>query len=409
MFLARSFKLIKEAEMRKLVAGFIAGDDKKREDLILSYRALVAPLARKHSYSESALDYEDYFQFGMLCVIEVLEEIRECMADKSYQGLPQMYIKKAVQYSLYHYNAKYSQVLNYKYYCPADVTSGRTTQENKDLNDNGYQGANIFHPDYVKSNGDESFSSEYFDYIHHRLGLVDDPAIEHSDLASFLYRRRIIRYITDIMSELPTWKHHIFTLYNLYDNGEISKEGLEHETGKDQRECYQVYKSVMATIKRKLKSEYGINIATKDKFTIVTENKERVLEQVEAGKSLHKASLFCGLSSCMGREYYMTDKDFAAKVDEIEQKQGICGESLSKAKYTTTDRRSLQDARKIAGLKQRKPVLQVDMDGKLIKRWNSVYEAADHFGVKPNSIRNALPGGQRKSCCGYKWMKEEQK
>lgn len=54
-----------------------------------------------------------------------------------------------------------------------------------------------------------------------------------------------------------------------------------------------------------------------------------------------------------------------------------------------------------------KKILQCDKsDGKVIKEWSSVKEAAIKFGVTVQSIRRAC-NGMYETCCGYLWRNSE--
>lgn len=50
----------------------------------------------------------------------------------------------------------------------------------------------------------------------------------------------------------------------------------------------------------------------------------------------------------------------------------------------------------------RKPVLQFTRDGKFIKRWECISEAARQIGCNPSQINNNI-AGRCKSCHGYVW------
>ena len=52
--------------------------------------------------------------------------------------------------------------------------------------------------------------------------------------------------------------------------------------------------------------------------------------------------------------------------------------------------------------KQRKPVLQLSMDGLLLAHFDSLADAARSLGIKPSHICCCLKG-RRKSCAGYQW------
>lgn len=49
-----------------------------------------------------------------------------------------------------------------------------------------------------------------------------------------------------------------------------------------------------------------------------------------------------------------------------------------------------------------KSILQFDLNGNLIRKWDSISEAARYYGCNRNSISNVLLG-YRKTCKGYVW------
>lgn len=57
----------------------------------------------------------------------------------------------------------------------------------------------------------------------------------------------------------------------------------------------------------------------------------------------------------------------------------------------------------------RKPIVQLDLDGKFIKRYDSITQARDKFLLSSEmSIINVIKNKKMcNTCCGYKWMYEE--
>lgn len=54
----------------------------------------------------------------------------------------------------------------------------------------------------------------------------------------------------------------------------------------------------------------------------------------------------------------------------------------------------------------KKPVLQCDKSGKIIKKWSCISEAARYFQCSPSTIINCC-AGRIKSCKGYLWKYED--
>lgn len=54
------------------------------------------------------------------------------------------------------------------------------------------------------------------------------------------------------------------------------------------------------------------------------------------------------------------------------------------------------------GLNKTKPILQKDLDGNIIKRWNSIKEASDELNIGGSNISKCAKGNA-KTCGGYKW------
>lgn len=50
----------------------------------------------------------------------------------------------------------------------------------------------------------------------------------------------------------------------------------------------------------------------------------------------------------------------------------------------------------------RKPILQFTLDGKFVKRWECISEAARNIGCNPSQINN-VAAGRGKSCHGFLW------
>lgn len=76
-------------------------------------------------------------------------------------------------------------------------------------------------------------------------------------------------------------------------------------------------------------------------------------------------------------------------------------EKLSKTAYKTVNKYKLWE-------KNRKPVIQMDLDGNFIREFGSAQEASEYYGIKRlwNSI-SACCTGRRKTANGYKWKFKE--
>lgn len=48
------------------------------------------------------------------------------------------------------------------------------------------------------------------------------------------------------------------------------------------------------------------------------------------------------------------------------------------------------------------PIIQKDLEGLIVKRWDSAIKAAEHYRVSASSIRDCIYGNSKTSC-GYKW------
>jgi hypothetical protein len=63
-----------------------------------------------------------------------------------------------------------------------------------------------------------------------------------------------------------------------------------------------------------------------------------------------------------------------------------------------------EEAKKKAAAKRKKPVIQLTKQGKYIKKWNSITEAAEANNTRPGQIINCIAKKYHvKSAGGYKW------
>ena len=53
-----------------------------------------------------------------------------------------------------------------------------------------------------------------------------------------------------------------------------------------------------------------------------------------------------------------------------------------------------------------KPILQCDTEGNVIRKWDSISDAARYYGCSQNSISNVLVGN-RKKCKGFVWKYDD--
>ena len=53
--------------------------------------------------------------------------------------------------------------------------------------------------------------------------------------------------------------------------------------------------------------------------------------------------------------------------------------------------------------KNKAPIYQLDLDGNIIKKWNSITEAANNFKISPSLICSVC-NGRRKTSVGFKWI-----
>lgn len=107
-----------------------------------------------------------------------------------------------------------------------------------------------------------------------------------------------------------------------------------------------------------------------------------------------------------GQQEHRATEETRRKMSETKKGKKFTPEHCAKIGIANTKRRLSEETKKKISIKRGKPVLQLDMDGKVIGKYISIKEAAEAVGLKSrNSIRNVLIGKAKQSA-GFMWKYE---
>lgn len=107
-----------------------------------------------------------------------------------------------------------------------------------------------------------------------------------------------------------------------------------------------------------------------------------------------------------GQQEHRATKETRRKMSETKKGKKFTPEHCAKIGIANSKRKLSNETKQKIAVKHGKPVLQLDSDGNIIARHNSIKDAAEAVGLKSrNSIRNALLGITAQSA-GYKWKYE---
>lgn len=145
-------------------------------------------------------------------------------------------------------------------------------------------------------------------------------------------------------------------------------------------------------------------------WTLLCECKQEELDAIEIAyiKEYNSADPKHGYNMQYGGQAeHRATPETRRKMSEIKKGKCFTKEHCAKIGEANRRRRLSDETKRKIGAKHSKSVIQQDMDGNYIRRFESIKQAAQEIGVSPNAIKNALTGKSRQSA-GYRWQYERQ-
>jgi len=106
----------------------------------------------------------------------------------------------------------------------------------------------------------------------------------------------------------------------------------------------------------------------------------------------------CRITGASVKYLWYRDKAYLLKKPYIDRKDNDGNYELSNCQFIEKGKNSAERNTRVSS----KPILQYDLNGKFIKRWNSINMAGKYLNVNPSQISNMLRGSQ-KTCKGFIW------
>lgn len=191
----------------------------------------------------------------------------------------------------------------------------------------------------------------------------------------------IIRLVDSIESDWEFWEEYWITNLKL-----LGIELLNHTNGGEGMYGYipseeTRQKWSIAFKGRKLSEEWKNKIGEKTRKKVNCFDKEGIL--LNSFNSIKQASIYYNIknshisSCCRGKVNTANNLIFR-----------YTGDDFDKYDYTW---------------KSKQKILQLDLQGNIIKEWNSIIEASNYFNIKAPNISRCLRG-LRKKCKGFQWQ-----
>lgn len=183
---------------------------------------------------------------------------------------------------------------------------------------------------------------------------------------------------------------------------------LSEEIWKDAVYCYKDGK--MEKLEGLLVSNFG-NCKTKDRYVRCKGgyrmSKGKTLNKEKCNSGYYRFS-FCHKHYLIHRLVYSTFKgDIPTDMNVNHIDENPANNKLSNLNLMThKDNINWGTRNRRMAISQGKPILQIDLNGNIIKEWYSQGEAARVLNTSQGNIGSALHG-RYKTCCGYIWKFKE--